>query len=178
MWRIIFKFHLVPLVLGELFVCRKYTKIWPKWWQIWTYGASGRGRRPWAHLGRPPSPTRVLPDPLGGHATSLINGSCSKANHKLPFKSVWSTDKICSRWIHGPIVIDLGASIDLPTTIPTKFHHALASQLTWRSNQHPWMQRRCIQRLTGAPMPPPGAPWWPPTSLLPTNTLYASLHYK
>jgi len=73
--------------------------------------------------------------------------------------------------------IDLGASTDLPTTIATEFHHVLASQQTWRSHRHPSMQRRCIQRSASAPMPPLG-PLWPPTSLLPTSTPHASLHYK
>jgi hypothetical protein len=81
MWRILFIVHLVPLVLVELFVCRKYSKNRPNWRQI-------------GHMEQL--------DVTGGRV------SCSRANKKHPFKSVWSTDKIWCRWIHGPIVIDLG----------------------------------------------------------------------
>jgi len=151
---------------------------WSNRWQIWTNGLSGRGRMPRAHRQAPPGPTRASPDPTYGPTTLVIHGSTSSANEKPPFKSVWSRAKINSWWIDGPIVIHLGASTNLPTDFLSKSLHVLSSQPPWRSNQHPWMQRRCIQGPASTPMPPPGAPQWPLTSLLPTNTLHASLHYK
>jgi hypothetical protein len=82
--------------------------------------ASGCGREPLAHLAAPPGATRVLPGPPSGHATSPIRGRCSRANDKHPFKSVWSMHKIWWRWIHGPIVIDLGG------------FHRLTNRLTYQ----------------------------------------------
>ena len=55
------KIHLVSLVLVELFVCRKYSKVWPKRWQILTYEASGHGRATWAHRKVSPSPQVAMP---------------------------------------------------------------------------------------------------------------------
>jgi hypothetical protein len=121
MWRFMFKFHLVPLVLVELFVCRKYSKKRPKWWQTLTFGPSGRDTRLRAQRQEPPGLTC-------GPATSLICGISSSANGKPPSKSVWSRDKICSRWIHGPIVIHLELSTDLTIDFLSKFHHVLSSQ--------------------------------------------------
>ena len=66
MCRILFKFHLVPLVLVELFVYRKYGKNRLKWWQTRTHEASGHDRRPVAHLVAPPGPTRAPPGPPSG----------------------------------------------------------------------------------------------------------------
>ena len=43
------------------------------------------GQGPTCHIGHP---TRALPDPPSGPTTSLIHGSCSRANDKRPFKSV------------------------------------------------------------------------------------------
>jgi hypothetical protein len=63
MWRFMFKFHLVPLVFVELFVCRKYDKNMPKWWQTWTCGPSGCDRRPRAHRQGPLIPARASPYP-------------------------------------------------------------------------------------------------------------------
>jgi hypothetical protein len=121
-----------------------------------------------------PGPIRAPPSPTCGPATSLICGITSLANEKPPFKLVWSRDKICSQWIHGPIVIHLELSTDLPTDIPAKFHHVLASQLPLGANQHHWMLRRCIQGPISAPMPPPGTPTTcslqvPPTPLYTIN---------
>jgi hypothetical protein len=176
MCRILFIIHLVPLVLVELFVRRKYSKNRLKWWQTWTKEASGRGRATWVHLGPLPGPTRAPPSPPSCHATSPIHGS--RANPKLPFKVVWSMDKICSWWIHGPTVIDLGASTDLPATIPSKFHHVLASQPTWRSNHSATMQWRWILGPAGVPLVSPNTLVPPSTLPLPTNTPSLTIHYK
>ena len=69
----------------------------------------------------------------------------------------------------------LGAS---PTDLPAKFHHVLAAQRPWRSNQHPWFLRRCIQGPADVPMPPPGTLGPPPTLPLPTNTPPLAIHFK
>ena len=118
-----------------------------------------------------PTPPRWCPAPPGAHLVpchvsdpwelllsqlevliqvSLING------HDEEAMDPWAH---CHR---------LGAS---PTDLPAKFHHVLSSQPSLRSNQHPWMQRRCIQGPAGALLPPPGALGPPPTLPLPTNTL-------
>jgi hypothetical protein len=129
-------------------------EIWqnrPKWWQIWTFQTSGHDNRPRAHRLAPSSPTRAPPGSTCGPATSLIHGISSSANRKPPSKSVWSRDKICSWWIHGPIVIHLELSTDLTTDFLSKLHHMLSSQPPWRSNQRPRMQRRCIQGWAAPP---------------------------
>jgi hypothetical protein len=131
----------------------------------WSMGAAR------AHRQASPGPTRAPLGPTYGHATSVIHGSHSSTNGKPSFKSVWSRAKINSWWIDGPIVIDLELSTDLPSNVPAKFHHVLASQLPLGANQHRWMQRRCIQGPTSAPR-------WPSISMLPTNTPPLTLHYK
>ena len=78
----------------------------------------------------------------------------------------------------GPLSYTWEPPIDLPTDLPSKFHHMLSSQLPWSSNQHPWMLRRCIQGLAGALLPPPGVLGCPPTLPLPTNTPHLTIHHK
>ena len=116
-------------------------------------------------------------DPPSGPATSLIHGSCSSANHKLPFKSVSSMDKICSRWIHGPIVIDLGASNLLTNRLTVQILTCVASTSAIRSQPSPldqdvveWRAGRppSAARCPKAPNRPPAAYKYP----------HDSLHYK
>jgi len=170
MCRILFKFHLVPLVLVELFVCRKYGKNRPKWWQTWTHEASGCDRRPGAHLAVPLGPP-------SGPATSPIRGSYSRANHKLPFKSVLSMDKICSWWIHGPIVIDLGVSTNLPTDLHPNFTMCCPSNRHWEPTIAVGSRGGGMEGWSA----PPSAAWLPKApNRPPTANKYphASLHYK
>jgi hypothetical protein len=63
MGRILFKFHLVPLVLVEIICMQEIYQNLTKMVTIWTYEASGHGRRPWAHLSLPPGANRASPDP-------------------------------------------------------------------------------------------------------------------
>jgi hypothetical protein len=108
--------------------------------------------------------------PPSGPTMSLIHGSCSRANHKPPFKSVWSTNKIYSQWIHGPIVIHLELSTDLPTDFMPEFWHVLPLQLPLGANQC----CRIVRRWNGGPSDAfprsPGTQVTPLTSLLPTST--------
>jgi hypothetical protein len=83
MCRILFIIHLIILGLVELFVCRKYGKNRPKWWQTWTKEASGRGRATWAHrsalLGHRLAPQVAMPHHQSvGAAPKLITSLHSR----------------------------------------------------------------------------------------------------
>jgi hypothetical protein len=115
-----FKFHLVPLVLVELFVCRKYGKFWPKYDKY--------GPRKQLDVAGPPRPTcqrRPVPPsivrphlvPTWHFAMSLIYGSPSKTNGMCWSKSAQSMVTVKRPWIHGLIIIDL--ELNQPTYRPS-----------------------------------------------------------
>ena len=151
MCRILFIIHLVPLVLVELFVCRKYGKFWPKWWQTWTKEESGCGRATWPTGQHRPAPPRRRPTPPSANlALCHITDPWEPVQNQLVhwFKSVPTKG-------HDGVAMDpwanchrLGAS---PTDLPAEFWHVLLLQPPLVANHHHWI----VRRWNGGPTVPP-----------------------
>jgi hypothetical protein len=174
MCRILLIIHLVPLVLVELFVCRKYTKVWPKWWQTRTKEASGHGRAtcptgqcPRSHLG------------ATWHFTmSLICGSYPRSNVKSWSKLVCTdgrdgvdADPPAHRHTHG--------GSNRPWNRLTGQVLACGGFTTAIGSQPAPLTAKMVHPRVGrCPYAAAQRPLALPTSLLPTSTPHASLHYK
>jgi hypothetical protein len=120
---------------------------------IWSKWTSQEAEGPLGNTARPPKWPYHVTNPwelLQSQSQASIQGSL--INRQDLF--------IVDPWTHCHRLRSLHR---LTTATHTEFNHVLASQPTWRTNQHPWMQRQCIQGSANAPR-------WPPTSLLSTST--------
>jgi hypothetical protein len=103
-------------------------------------------------------------------AMSPIRGSSSRTNWKCWSKSVQSMVMMKRPWIHGHIVIDL--ELHQPTYRPSFSTRCLHYRLGGATSA-----LRCKGGASKG-QPPPDAPLWPLTSLLPTNIPPLTIHYK
>jgi hypothetical protein len=154
-----FQIHLVPLVLEELFVCRKYNKIWPKWWQIWSVQASGRDRPAWAHRQVPPGPTRAPLDPYLCHLNSLPCQQ-SMGSPPQPIKN-----KYMDHLINGQYLEHMDPWVHLSSTHSSLHHRLPAWNLThdgyvtdFGSQWTPLDAKVVERRASRCPCPPVGTP--------------------
>jgi hypothetical protein len=158
---IFFIFHLVPLVLGSLFVCRKFSQKCTK--QV---------HRRQMDVARGLGPTWPRWPMLGGIAQQPLALPChwslekarwhpQEASHTIDRCRFDPKDEVKLPWIHGPTVIHLEG-----TNQPSYHLTCQSIRLTYMqppSGAHPaprWMEWWCKGRLADAPRrrPTPKAP--------------------
>jgi hypothetical protein len=176
MCRICFIIHLVPLVHGNIFVCRslgqngdKYTH----WRQVdvvgglgatWAHQLTPQGRRP-----APPSATLAL-------AASPIRGSCSTSSPMRWFKSVCINGHdgvVLDPWVHyhGLGALQLTSKlISYPNLCTCCLHHRL------------WEPTKTLQskggKIKGRPAPSPCRLMHLSGPITSTDFQHAAMHHK
>ena len=145
--RILLIIHLVPLVLIELFVYKKYGKNRLKWWQTWTKEASGCGRATWAHRAAPPSPTWAPLGPTKCHLGTLPHqwsvGATPEAMSSVDSSRFAPMDEMELTQIHWPpsYTWRLQSTLELP--------YRPSFGMCWLHNRH-WEPANTIGCKGGA----------------------------